>query len=341
MRNFCTPKCWFQRIFAQFTGHINGKILFLLMMRFIVWLCVAVVVCCSCEWDPPHDNILDPDSPNYRPPPIIVIGSLEVAVRTMSDLPQGEWQAIAYRDTRSDTVYAHDTITVEIQPAKLTRATFHLDALPSFVGTKVNAITQYEQDDRTIYAHLTARVADPDGIADLARVEWMLVDPDQGILMRDTLDFYNPDSAYWWVDVPSADFPGGNITNALTLPFRFVAVDDAGNSSQSSALLARVLYRVAGLLNDQKEPPNPTLRWNYSYGQEFTSPEEFYFSLHIYDGESIVYKRQIIPDVAGYWVHTVEDTLEIGRSYEWDVWVVDLHNDQVRSVSEMFQVVSQ
>jgi len=338
------------------------------MIRTTVMLLTFLLACSSCEWDPPHDNVLDPDSPNYRP-----FGSLEVTVRTLDvpglpiagamvllleigrfgttndsgivrlrDLPEGTWSVIAYRDVYPDTVYARDTIAVDIYPAKLTRVDFHLDALPTFINTKVNAITQYVPEDRIVYARLTARVSDPDGIANLARVEWMLVDPDKGILMRDTLDFYNPDSAYWWADVPSADFPGGNITNALTLPFLFVAVDRVGNSSQSSALLARVLYRTAVPLNDQNEPPNPTLRWNYSYGQEFTSPEEFYFFLHIYDGDNrIVYQRQIIPDNAGYWVHNVEDALGIGSYYEWDIWVVDLYNDQVRSVREMFQVVSQ
>ncbi|HHE46112.1 MAG TPA: hypothetical protein ENL08_00220 [Bacteroidetes bacterium] len=330
-----------------------------------VFLLATTLLLANCDWDPAHDHILDPDNPQSRP-----FGSLRLTVLTLDqhpvnnayaqikevgrfgttdtsgvvcfyDLPEGEWWVVAYRNSVPDTVYAPDSVQVTIRHFTRTDTNLQLDAVPSFINVTVNSITQAVNiDSNYIYARLTARVFDPDGITDLDRVEWKLRDLRNNILMHDTLDHYDPDSAYWWEEIPSGEFPGGNLINTFTTPFIFESYDHAGNSSQSTAYLARIIYRPPELRAVVQSGPKPTLRWNYSWSLEFPVPESFYYLVSIYEvpSETLVYRRQLIPDGSGEISHTVEDSLEIAGTYRWDVWVFDLFGNNARSLRNGFVV---
>jgi len=334
-----------------------------LIKRVLIFL-VTTSMLASCDWDPAHDSIFDPDNPLYRP-----VGSLRLTVLTLiqqpiydavvqlpdvgrfgttdtngvayfDDLPEGDWWVVAYRNSVPDTVYAADSVKVSIKLGVLTEASLRLDAVPSFISVTVNSITQYvDPDTNYIYARLTARVFDPDGDADLDRVEWWL--QDNGISMQDTLDFApDPDSALWWAEIPSEDFPDSNLSNTLTRPFTFEAFDRAENSSQSTAILARIIYSSPELQPVGAGNP-PTLEWYFRWTDEHLDLEYFYYILNIYStqsDESLVYRKQISPTVSIRMVHIVEEELETGGTYWWDVWVFDRFGNSVRSPRPGFVV---
>ena len=338
-------------------------------------LCLsALSALVGCDLDPPHDNIFDPDNPNYRP-----VGNLLINVRTLdlqmpiadatvllpelkrlgttdrngevlfSELPLGEWWVVAYRDVISDTVYGRDSVMVTIGQAVQTDTLLGLDALPTFTSVKVNSITTVKREGgdeyKVIVARLKARVIDPDGAADLERVEWKLLDtlhdPIQ-VLMHGILTIYqNPDSAYWWAEIPSDSFPGNTLSNSLTLPFTFEAFDEAEKSSESTAYLARVINDVPTLQAvGSKPPPHPDLRWQFYWDLQFPNIESFYFLVRIYKDHVppiLAYEEKVDPDISGYFRCTVKDSLE-SISYLWEVLAVDLFGNYSRSVQNKFTV---
>ncbi len=319
----------------------------------------------NCDWDPAHDSIFDPDNPLYRP-----IRSLRLTVLTLNvdipirdavvqlpdvgrfgttdsngvayfdDLPEGDWWVVAYRNSVPDTVYAADSVKVSIKLGVLTEASLRLDAVPSFISVTVNSIAQYvDSENNYIYARLTARVFDPDGDADLHRVEWWL--QDNGVSMQDSLNFApDPDSAFWWAEIPSEDFPGSNLSNTLTRPFTFEAFDYEENSSQSTAYLARIIYSPPDLTSVGQENP-PTLVWDFNWRLEPLDWESSYFILNIYStqsDESRFYRKQIPLNESSHREHDVEEELEVGGTYWWDVWVFDRFGNSARSLRPGFVV---
>ena len=329
----------------------------------IAIISVALLTLAGCEWDPPHDNIFDPDNPSYQP-----LGSLTFKVLTLdwqpitnatvllpelgrlwttnqtgeanlSELPEGEWWVIAYRDVMPDTAYGRDSIRVTIEKAINTLDSLRLDALPSFTETRVNSIAIGSEDPGgstviDIFARLTAQVYDPDGIADLNRVEWRIPG-----YPPDTLEHYDPDSLYWWDEVPSEEFPGQSLANTLTIPFTFEAYDDRGNSSQSIAYLARVISDVPYSM--RVIPPInrlATLEWYISWSHYFPDDTCFVYLVKIFREESIEYEMEVTHTSIGIDVqHTVEDSLGYGP-HDWEIWVLDSFGNRARSLRERLYV---
>ncbi|NQT34312.1 hypothetical protein HQ587_03910 [bacterium] len=326
---------------------------------------IALFTLAGCDWDPPHDNIFDPDNPSYQP-----LGSLTFKVLTFdlpsqpianatvllpelgrlwttdqtgeasfSELPEGKWWVIAYRDVIPDTAYGRDSIRVTIEQAMTTLYSLRLDALPSFTETRVNSITIGSKDHEgstsiDILARLTARVHDPDGIADLDRVEWRIPG-----YPPDTLEHYDPDLLYWWDEVPSEEFPGQNLVNTLTLPFTFEAFDRSGNSSQSIAYLARVISNIPyGMRVIPPIDRLPKLEWYFSRRSYFPNDTCFVYLVKIFREESIEYEKEVAHTNIGIDVqHTVEDSLGYGW-HDWEIWVVDTFGNQARSLRERFLI---
>lgn len=329
----------------------------------IAIISVALLTLAGCEWDPPHDNIFDPDNPSYQPlgsltfkvltfdwPPQPIanatvllpgLGRIRTTDRTgeacFSELPEGEWWVIAYRDVIPDTAYGRDSILVTIEQAMDTLYSLRLDALPSFTGTRVNSIAVASKDSLgsttiDIIARLTAQVYDPDGIHDMNRVEWRIPG-----YPPDTLEHYDTDSLFWWDEVPSEEFPGQSLANMLTIPFTFEAYDDCGNSSQSTAYLARVISEVpVDLSVIPPLGPHPKLDWYFVWTRYFENASSFFYLVRIFGEEALIYEKMVTDTSSGFYVqHTVEETLGYGW-HDWEIWVVDTFGNQARSLRERF-----
>ncbi|MDP8241153.1 MAG: hypothetical protein P9X24_18855 [Candidatus Hatepunaea meridiana] len=339
-------------------------------MRRYIWavFLITLFTLTGCNWDPPHDNVFDPGNPNYKPlgslyikvltywPPQRPIGDATVWLPELgrlrctdskgevsfSELPEGEWWVIAYRDIIPDTAYARDSIRVTINQAMQTHDSLRLDALPFFRNVRVNSKTVVDRDNqgnvyKNVYAILTAQADDPDGIGDIERIEWRLLN-----LMEGTLDFKR-DSIYWQVEIPSEDFPGGDLINTLTLPFTFEAYDNLGNSSQSITTLARVITDVPVLRSVTPAVRQPILRWLFYWNHPFRNTDSFSYLVRILSTDAepeLVYQRYIsaTPEAGYEEEHLVEEPLTFGSSYLWEVWVIDLFGNHSISLRPGFTV---
>ena len=341
------------------------------MLRRVPYLviCIMVFICLlGCQWEPPHDNIFDPDHSNYKPfgnldlrvltfgvPPqpvasatvlIPELGRIQTVningLASFKELSEGTWWVCAYRDIIPDTVYARDSIQVEIRQTFTTDINLQLGALPVFRYAKV--ISEKRQlADRSAYpdsielkAVLTAEVWDPDGEREIKHVVWRLQD-----LMLDTLQF-RTDYSYWFLDVPSSSFPGNDLAYSINLPYSFEAYDSRGNSSKATAHLVRVIQIIPERMtaNFPNEPKvRPKLSWILYWRDIFGRTEEFTCLLRIFLHEDLVYERYI-PNDGNFtqYEHTVEKSLIQGQQYIWEVWVIDNLENKSRSERDLFIV---
>jgi len=279
----------------------------------------AFLTLSGCEWDPPHDNPLDSTHPDYQP-----VGKLRIHVQTnigrhiqdatvllnkegeqgrfsltggsgeafFTELPVGNWLAVAFRDVVPDTIYERDSLMVTVNQAAETDTSIYLDALPFFESTAVNAITEGpSQNEAVSFLRMTARVNDPDGPGDLWRINWNLLD-----IIRGSLEYRpDPDSAYWWAEMPSDSFPTGNLESVRTLPFTFEAVDRDTNSSVSNpTYLARVIDNIPELETIADDIQPVKIRWFYTaWDEEFGDTLLFNYLVRIY---SLVQEPVVVYD---------------------------------------------
>ncbi len=316
----------------------------------------------GCQWDPPHDNPLDHGSNAYHYP----FGSLTVQVQTLNwqpvaaatvllpelgqfavsddsglvhfnEIPTGTWWAVAYREISGRAVYARDSAQVTIVVKNDSELSLQLDALPEFISTyavSVSSADSANQPDPDYIIRLKATVLDPDGITHLARVEAFLIDTLRNYYLTLDLQYStNPDSAFWWKDIPANSFPNQSTDNALFLPFTFRAYDFAGKASPPrTAFVARVLHGVPGI-QDPLQDFLPHLEWNYTYWNELTDISTFNYLVRIYRESpelTEIYRRTIIPGESASGEHYVEVPLANG-TYLWEVWVLDNFGNSSRS----------
>lgn len=254
------------------------------------------------------------------------------------ELPVGDWWVRAFRAEDVGAIYGRDSLLVMVRSLVESDTSIRLDALPIFSSVSANSVAYAEirtQPDPYYFVRLKATVIDPDGLADLTRVESRLIDPSRADTLSVGLRF-NPDSSFWWVDIPSDSFPDRLIDNALTLPFTLQAFDVAGNGSPlERAYLARVIHGVPSLLPVQPEA-RPFLRWNYSLYNEFSGITLFNYRIRIYrntDERPLAHEQQVVPDNSSYNEYRTLVQLPSGN-YLWEVWVLDLFGNSSRSAKD-------
>lgn len=251
------------------------------------------------------------------------------------DLPPGPLWLRAYREIQGDAIYGRDSTQVTIVSASLVDASINLDALPSFTRATANSLAftaNREQEVPTYFLRLKAEVFDPDGPADLRRVEVKWIDSyhQDSLLISLGYDFV---STLWTADVPSDSFYDGQIENALTLPFKFQAFDFAGNASPSTeAIMARVIH---GFPDAQSVLPEqfPELIWQYERFTEFSNIHLFNYDVRIYRflvREELVYDTLVPPINFRENRHRVGVNLPPGN-YSWEVSVLDLFGNSSSS----------
>jgi hypothetical protein len=323
----------------------------------------------GCRWEPTHDNPIDPASPYYRH-----TGSLSVNVVTLNRLPipeatviipelgrftitndsgsafldnlqPGSWWMHAYRESIAEAIYARDSVQVVIIAGLESDTTLQLNALPKFMETGVYSVTEGITDDELRYLlRFRASVTDPDGQADLSIVRWTA-----DSVLVDTMQ-YQPDSAYWWSDLPADSFPG-QFEDALGTLFYFEALDQAGLATRSPAThLCRIIHDTPVLrsfVTDTTGIIQPlNLRFNF-FARDFDfsirDSTQYNFLARIFDLTTtglpvMVYSVRIAPTGSNLVEHTLPNILPPARYY-WEVYVLDKFGNSSRSPQEEFTIL--
>ena len=322
----------------------------------------------GCSWEPAHDNPLDPDSPNFPH-----TGSLTVNVVTLNRLPipdatviiselgrftitnvsgvaqldnlePGSWWVHAYRDQVAEAIYARDSVQVVIRAGMAVDTTLQLNALPKFTGTGVYAVTEGITDDELRYLlRFRATVTDPDGQADLSNVRWT-----KDSTLTTTMQ-YQPDSAYWWSDLPADSFPG-KFDDALGMLFYFEALDQAGFASRSPAShIWRIIHEVPilhALPYDGIYVIQPlNLAWTFyarDFDEKIRDSSQYNFLARIFDESGtgtpvMVYSISVAPTGSNLSEHALDFSLPPGRYY-WEVYMQDKFGNIARSKLDHFEI---
>jgi hypothetical protein len=321
----------------------------------------------GCQWDPPHDNPLDPGSNAYHFP----FGSSKVTIQTLvgqpikdatvllpelgqfgvtdsngvtlfEELPIGKWWVVAFRDNIGYDVYARDSAQLTVSINESSELTLPLDGLPKIItayAISVAFIDTLQQYDPIYSIRLKSTILDPDGAHHLQRVEAVFIDTLHGVNLELGLQ-YNADSAYWWQDVPADSFHNNSTDNAIILPFTFRAFDVLGHiSPPRTAFVARVLHNVPSLISPTTEM-RPHLSWLFSYLSEFKDTSTFNYHVIIYSSSppfAEVYRRVVVPDNSASISHTVDTQLPVGE-YIWEVLVIDNFGNSSRSMRDKLTV---
>ncbi len=312
------------------------------------------IILSSCSWEPSHDNPSDPHYPPYQ-----AFGSLQLAIKTRFDaqpivnatvlltlegeegrfgvtdssgiidfneLPEGVWEVETFRENSEEIIYGRDTIRVSIAQGIPVDTFMQLNALPIFTATRVNSITQqFEANTDSVksFIRLTAQVHDPDGAADIKRVEWKLLDIMQGELTFQQV----PDSSYWWAEISSEAFESRSIVDAISLPFNFTAVDEIESYSFSEPTSFHRVINGIIRLEGSSFDPQPILDWYYSeVSFEFQDSTQFHYRIRIIQIENfpptLVYDTLLTPTSNRASNHMVAKPLSSGR-HTWEIWVED------------------
>ncbi|MCF7810844.1 hypothetical protein K9N50_07630 [bacterium] len=335
-----------------------------MFFRYLKYLIYSMVLVwfVGCEWDPDHSNPFDPDNPNYEeignlrlkvypldrhadPIPGVTVliselGRFEITDESgqvfFDQVPADTLKVVAYRNDNSEIVYARDSIEVIVEPYKTKFDSLRLDAVPIIDSCKVNSVTLIEDssgyDITKVSARLTAWVRDPDGILDLDSVVFSFPE------IRRKLS-YNLDSLFWRTDIPSEEFPGGDLRNTILKFFTFEAFDKTKNFTHAETLLGRVINGVPRLY-PHSGSATPLLDWTYLLYNQLPNIESFNYLLRIYTADAerdTVYQRIVVPDESSYNTHQIEKELDYG-DYFYQVWVIDLFGNMSRSKPETIEV---
>ncbi|NUO78853.1 carboxypeptidase regulatory-like domain-containing protein [candidate division KSB1 bacterium] len=230
-------------------------------------LLLCAVLSWSCLGDMPHENPLDPQSPAfvstgvlrgqvttfYQPYRGIRGITLELSPGNMSTLtdttgaftlrniPEGDYVLYARHKN-----YASDSVQVTVAQEASARLTFQLDALPkitSVIGRTFH-VSNVPPEENVDFALFEARVEDPDGRADIAKV-WMQI---EGSARADTLRETSQAGLYD-LKVFGTDFPNRSLHHLLGRRLRFMVSDRLGHQSDTEEV---ILFRII-------DPPPETI----------------------------------------------------------------------------------
>lgn len=312
----------------------------------------------GCAPDAPHDNPLDPRSPNYRD-----AGNLSGSVLTLSFPYKGISGALVTiqenglsKSTSSDgsfsfvdapagnitlivskASYLSDTLHITVPVGGTYNATVHLDALPVITNSKVVTTKIDQWWPGPVYsATVTANVTDPDGIGDVV---------DSTVCVRiDSLSFrmnYTGGSGNFGVTISDSSLPGQDLQWLVGKEFIVSAADrESGTSFSQPFYVSRIIEAQESEpaptqpLNSDSTSPNPTFEWNppsvsYSY--------TYFLQIYQINAGTQTQVGGTISLGESYVSYAYPGSLEKG-TYIWTIGIVDQYGNSCRSKEAAFVV---
>ncbi len=328
---------------------LAGVILILLSLVFIQT---------GCAPDAPHNNPLDPKSPNYKDAgnltgrvlslslPYKGIAGALVTIQdngfsrsttstgdfSFTDAPAGNITLII-----SKTAYQNDTLQVTVPVGGSYNATVHLDALPVITASKVVTAKIDQWWPGAVYsATVTANVTDPDGLGDVV---------DSTVRVRiDSLSFkmvYTGGSGNFGVTISDSSLPNQDLQWLIGRQFVVSATDRENGTSFSQP------FYVSRIIESQESEPGPTSPLNSDSTSsspkfEWNPPSVTYdytYFLQIYqiNAGTPTQVGSTISLGENYVSYTYPGTLEKG-TYIWTIGIVDQYGNSSRSKEAAFLV---
>ncbi len=251
----------------------------------------------GCAPDAPHDNPLDPSSPNYNatgiltgkvlslsPPYAGISGALVTieqtgeARSTVSDgsfefktVPSGNVTLIVNK-----SAYLSDTLNLTVEVGKSYDEEIHIDALPQVSNAQVVTSKIDQWWPGPVYSALvTADVTDPDGIGDI----------DSIYVQVDSLSFplnYSVSNKDFEATIDATQLPNQDLQWLVGKDLTVFAVDKAGGVGKSTGFyISRVIEPEAiptapASLDTTTATPvfnwnPPTVSYNYTYQLQVVS----------------------------------------------------------------------
>lgn len=326
------------------------------MSKFSLILAIVVMlIVIGCQWDPPHDNPLDPKVP---PAPLsqitiqvldlshVPIENAKVILREIDkdiiastdsggwahfdELPVGEtWWAVADKNNGDTLKYAVDSIRISSSLGETNTAIISLDAMPYFTKVSVISINNQLSDiTNEFIIRLKAEVNDPDGIPDITSITWEFNDTLSGNLS------YNPhlDSSFYETEITEDIFKG--IGQALTQPFIFKVTDNASNFATVQVSLVRIINGYPSIHFSITWTEPILFRWNFNIDRDFPGGDIFYYLLQVekqnIDQTTDAIYTEVINEMSGAIVHRVSGIPN--GNYDYFVYVIDEFGNRSRSM---------
>ncbi len=305
----------------------------------------------------PHENPLDPESPAfvstgilrgqvttfYQPYRGIRGVALELApgnMNTLSDttgaftlrnIPEGEYTLFARHKS-----FASDSMRITVERENSARLTFQLDALPKITGLtgRTFHVNNLPPEENVDFALFEARVEDPDGRADIAKV-WMQI---EGNARTDTLRETSQTGVYD-LKLFGNDFANGSLHSILGRRLRFMASDRLGKRSTiEELLLFRIIDPPPEILSPKERAPADSIRPKLAWTR---LPSTFAFTYHVRVERiasgipTLVWERMAIPEAETF--VRVDRALARGE-HRWTIAVVDEFGNTSTSTPAAFVV---
>ncbi len=317
----------------------------------------SAAVLWSCFDNVPHENPLDPQSPAfvstgilrgqvttfYQPYRGIRGVTLELApgnMNTLSDttgaftlrnVPEGEYTLYARHKS-----FASDSVRITVERENSARLAFQLDALPKITSVtgRTLHVNNLPPEENVDFALFEARVEDPDGRADIAKVWMQIEDNTRADTLRETSQ-----AGLYDVKLFGSDFPNGSLHGILGRRLKFMAIDRLGKqSSVEELILFRIIDPPPEILSPKDRAPadstRPKLTWN-------PLPLSFAFTYQVRVERIVggiptpVWERTAIPDSQAF--IRVDRVLARGE-HRWTIAVVDEFGNTSTSTPAAFVV---
>jgi len=308
----------------------------------------------SCAPDAPHDNPLDPLSPDHKTTGVLtgkvmtlglpytgiagasVLVSQDTSLEvTSSDgsfsfqsAPSGNLTIIASKDG-----YLTDTVRISLSIGQTQNVDIYLDALPVISNAKVITSKIDQWLPGPVYSvTVTANVVDPDA-GDLDSV-YVMVDS-VSFTMFNSVTSHN-----FQATIQGSQLPGGNIQWLVGKEFEVYAVDRLNGRSSSGA------FYVSRVIESEAIPTSPTnLDTTSSYPQfNWNGPGvtfNYSYIIEVYQlnsGTPVLFGNPVYLNSSQY-SYDYPDSLPGGkRVYFWTIAVVDGFGNSAQSIQASFVV---
>ncbi len=322
--------------------------------KWIPMIALAMSFYSGCVSDAPHDNPLDPLSPQF-----VNAGTIRGRVLILNNSTIGIANAVvafsnsglaAITDNNGNFSAEHisagtmevivtkngflpDSISLQLTAGQTASLEIHLDALPQISGQQIitKKIDQWWPGP-TYSAVVTANVTDHDGQADI----------DSVFVMIDSLQFgmtYSNSDKNFQTTILADSLPSGNLQWLIGDTLRVIAKDKEHASTQSND------FFVSRIIETTAIPTAPisqdTVRDSLYFQWDPPSLTFFYyFSINLYSVNALIWSQSNIspaPPFAYKFPQSQFPSLQRG-SYYWTVTVSDEFGNSARSKEASFIV---
>lgn len=317
------------------------------------FLAVIVLAMGGCSLDAPHDNPLDPDSPQYTGEgnfagrtllsnspstgvPSVRIATIPSTVVILTD-SLGSFQfppvrAGSYDVVASKELFTSDTVRVTVVAGRQQAIAFSLNGFPEIGSTKIltRKIDQWWPNP-AYFAEISAAVADPNGIADIDSV-WLQVDS-----LLYTMAYSITDKTFQ-LTLTSYQLPSNNLEWLVGKPLSVRARDRAGASGVSAP------FYVTRLIEQEAIPQYPKFQDTTSASPVFqwTPPDVrfvYTYSLNVVRVDAGTTVTIWTKDNIGNHLLSYGYPFVLTKgNYFWTIAIVDEYGNYARSKESSFVV---